>query len=154
MALTLVQLADAIGEYAKRGRFSDHDAAALARNLSLFRGRVVAAEDLARKLLEPVLAPVDPAWFKSQDPSDAYYIIGGSPGNPNGVSFSPTSARAWWDYVFAHRLDVSGVRPTLLPGSFVLTKDGVEVAEALSITGNLNEKAAEDFNPLGLPVIP
>jgi hypothetical protein len=79
-------------------------------------------------------------------------IIGGSPNNPNGVSFTWDQAKAWWAFVFAGGLNIGRVRSTLTPGSKVLSPDGLRAARALGVTST--EFAPEDFNPLGLEVIP
>jgi hypothetical protein len=39
----------------------------------------------------------------------------------------------WWTYVFGHGLNISHVRPTLLPGTKVLTPAGLAAARALGI---------------------
>ena len=118
--------------------------------------------DLATRLAVSVGAPVpieekvalrevDSGWFTGSE-GDVPYIVGGSPDNPNGVSFSVTTADAWWTYVFSHGVNYSGVRSTLLPGSHVLTPEGIAATAALLRSENLID-APEDFNPLNLEVI-
>jgi hypothetical protein len=102
-----------------------------------------------------VVAPSDPApdtsgFFTSGD--DTPYIIGGSPANPNGVTWTANSAIAWWKAVFADGLNISHVRATLTPGSHVLTPAGLAAARALGVTSTVY--APEDYNPLNLPVVP
>lgn len=80
------------------------------------------------------------------------YLVGGSPGNPDGVTFTVGDARRWWEHVFADGLNISRVRPTLLPGSFVLSKEGYAKAVALGVESTVYAPA--DYNPLGLPVVP
>ena len=104
-----------------------------------------------------VPSPSDPApdtsGYYMDNPTDAIYLVGGTPGgNPNGVSFSEASAVAWWKAVFAGGLNISHVRSTLLPGSHVLTAAGLAAARALGATSTVY--APEDFNPLNLPVVP
>lgn len=87
----------------------------------------------------------------ANDPTE--YLHGGTAtGNPNGVSFTMARAVAWWKFVIARGLNVSHVRPTLLPGSKVLSEDGLAIAKALATSGA--NFAPEDFNPLGLEVVP
>lgn len=80
------------------------------------------------------------------------YLYGGSPANPNGVSFTLGQAKAWWTRVFADGLNISLVRPTLLPGSLVLSSEGLAKARALGVKST--DYAPEDFNPLGLEIVP
>lgn len=86
--------------------------------------------------------------------SDAIYMRGGSPDNPNGITFSFADAVRWWKHVFANPVDLSAVRPTLQPGSIVLTPAGNAAARSFSAAGNGNPKAPEDYNPLALPIVP
>lgn len=80
------------------------------------------------------------------------YLTGGSPGNPDGVTFTTGDARRWWEVVFADGLNISRVRPTLLPGSFVLSQEGYAKAVALGVESTVYAPA--DWNPLGLEVVP
>lgn len=150
MSLTTRGLLDAVQKYADRLTGSDHDKAAFQRNVDLLAARLTTMTAAARAALggEPA---VDPAWFTGG--GDEPYIIGGSPGNPNGVSFSSTQAIAWFTFVIANRLGYHHVRPTLLPGSHVLTPEGLAYVKAFEALPDL-EEAPEDFNPLGLEVIP
>ena len=153
MALTLSQLVDGIRKYEARLTGSDHDKAAFARNIALLSGRVVAVETTLRAAAAAlVMSPSDFSdYFKDASEDDSAYLLGGSPNNPNGVSFSPSAARRWWEIVFRDRMNISRVRPTLTPGSFVLSPEGVAEASALGVSST--DYAPEDFNPLGLPVI-
>ena len=82
------------------------------------------------------------------------YLHGGAAnGNPNGVSFTVEQAREWWNQWFANPVFLGDVRPTLLPGSLVLTADELKQAQALQAAGNTLPVAPEDYNPLNLPVI-
>ena len=104
-----------------------------------------------------VVTPSDPtpdtSGYYIDSPSDAIYLVGGTPaGNPNGVTFSEASAVAWWKAVFAGGLNVSHVRSTLLPGSHVLTPAGLAAARSLGVTSTVY--APEHYNPLNLPVVP
>lgn len=83
---------------------------------------------------------------------DTVLIVGGSPDNPNGVSFTFDQAKAWWALVFADGLNIGKVRSTLTPGSKVLSPEGVKAAKELGVSST--NFAPEDFNPLGLEVIP
>ena len=151
MALTLSQLVDGIRKYEARLTGSDHDKTAFARNIALLSGRVVAVETTLRAAAAALDAPDFSDYFKGASEDDSAYLIGGSPDNPNGVSFSPSAAQRWWEVVFRDRLNISRVRPTLLPGSLVLSPEGVAEASALGVSST--DYAPEDFNPLGLPVI-
>lgn len=91
------------------------------------------------------------SFFVASD-SDEPYIIGGSPSNPKGVTWTPSSAIAWWKGVFADGLNVGKVRSTLTPGSHVLTPEGLEAARDLGRNSTIF--APEDYNPLGLEVYP
>lgn len=86
------------------------------------------------------------------DPAAPVYIVGGSPGNPNGVSWTVPLAIQWFTYVWKNRVGYHNVRPTLLPGSKALTPEGLAFAQEFQKRTDLTE-APEDFNPLGLPVI-
>ena len=94
---------------------------------------------------------VDPNFFVDGEGS-AIIANGGSPNNPNGVTFTFADAVAWWRHVFEDGLNISKVRPSLTPGSKVLSADGQAAAEKLGKESDLF--APEDYNPLGLPVIP
>lgn len=154
MALTLVELAEAVRKYALRGTFSDHDKAALQRNLDLFVGRAGAVTTGIKALslaAEPALADVPTDYFADGEGNEVY-IVGGSPSNPNGVTFTFGDAIRWWRDVFGHGYNISKVRASLTPGSHVLTPDGIAAAEDLGKTST--DYAPEDYNPLDLPVIP
>ena len=159
MALTLVALVDAIARYA--GKADPRSIAAFRRNIALLRGRVVTLEasvvtleasaNLAREAIAEPAFDVPAGYFTASD-DDTPYLIGGSPSNPNGVTFTPSSAVAWWTEVFAHGVNYSNVRPTLLPGSLVLTAEGKAAASLLAKT-SLNI-APESYNPLNLTIVP
>lgn len=86
---------------------------------------------------------------------DAFYQTAGSAnGEPNGISYTPTQARLWWDYWFLHPVHLGTVGHNLLPGSLVLSQDEVKRAQAMMGAGNTLPKAPADYNPLGLPVVP
>ncbi|MDP2622277.1 MAG: hypothetical protein Q8Q29_00565 [Actinomycetota bacterium] len=90
--------------------------------------------------------------FSGSATNDEVLIVGGTAaGNPNGVTFTVASAVAWWKEVFAAGLNVTKVRPTLLPGSKVLTEAGLAKARALATSST--DFAPEDYNPLGLEVV-
>lgn len=98
--------------------------------------------------------PVGPLGALFVAPSDEPYLIGGTPaGNPNGATFSVADAIRWYTYVWSHNVGYHHVRPTLLPGSRALTQAGATFARAFQEQPGLDE-APEDFNPLGLPVVP
>ena len=82
---------------------------------------------------------------------DTLIIVGGSPDNPNGVSFTFDQAKAWWALAFADGLNIGRVRSSLTPGSKALSPEGVKAAKALGVTST--NYAPEDYNPLGLEVI-
>lgn len=95
----------------------------------------------------------DPGLFLGDADDQTVTIQGGSPGNPNGVTFTVSDAIRWWWTVFSGRVNYSRVRPTLLPGSKVLTDAGR--AAAVALTNDPTATVAEaDYNPLGLPIIP
>jgi len=98
------------------------------------------------------VAIVDMFGFFKPFESDTPYLVGGSPANPDGVTFTPSNAIDWWQRVFAEGLNVSHVRSTLLPGSFVLTPAGLAAARELAVESTVF--APEDFNPLGLEIVP
>lgn len=87
----------------------------------------------------------------SYEDKETPYLFGGSPGNPDGASFTLGDARRWWEIVFAEGLNISRVRPTLTPGSKVLNSEGI--AEARRLGRKSTDFAPEDFNPLALEVI-
>jgi hypothetical protein len=101
--------------------------------------------------VHPKPAPVvsDPGYFVRSD--DSVAMVGGSPGNPNGVTMTVAQAIEWWSVVFAKGLNVSHVRPTLMPGTKVLTPEGLAAARKLGVEST--DFAPEDFNPLSLPVV-
>ena len=80
------------------------------------------------------------------------YLVGGSPSNPDSVSWSLGDARRWWGHVFADGLNIGKVRSGLTPGSFVLSREGYAKAVALGVTSTTFAPA--DYNPLGLEIIP
>lgn len=80
------------------------------------------------------------------------YLYGGSPGNPNGVSFTLNDARRWWEIVFAEGINISNVEPVLTPGSKVLSGEGI--TEARRLGRESKNFAPSDWNPLGLERIP
>ncbi len=83
------------------------------------------------------------------------YLVGGTAnGNPNGISFTPTQARRWWDYWFLHPVDLGAVAPDHQPDTLVLSEAELLRARALMAGGNTLPKAPANYNPLGLPVIP
>jgi hypothetical protein len=102
--------------------------------------------------VHPKPAPVvsEPGYFVRSD--DSVAMVGGSPNNPNGVSMTVAQAIAWWSVVFEKGLNVSHVRPTLMPGTKVLTPEGLAAARKLGVEST--DFAPEDFNPLALPVVP
>lgn len=91
--------------------------------------------------------------FFSYKDEQAPYLYGGSPGNPNGVSFTLSDARKWWEIVFTNGLNISKVEPVLTPGSKVLSGEGITEARRLGKPSNTNF-APSDFNPLELERIP
>lgn len=94
----------------------------------------------------------DPSWFVPIPEGDPIYLEGGTAaGNPNGVSWTVGQAIAWFTYVYENAVDYHEVRPTLLPGSHCLTPAGIDFFQH-QYHGTV--VAPEDFNPLGLPVIP
>lgn len=102
----------------------------------------------------PVSAPVSDTsgFFIDVSDPDEPYIVGGSPSNPNGVSFNAAAAIEWWQDVFANGYNIGKVRATLTPGSHVLTAEGLTAARELGKTSTLF--APEDYNPDNLPVHP
>ena len=122
---------------------------------------IVASVDVT---LDPVPAPEPPpaetvpnkvtpdsSWFIPVPDPDLPYIVGGWPGNPNGVSFTVADAIEWWTTVFQGGWGIHGVRSTLMPGSHVLTSVGYKAAVAFEAQSGLTE-APSDWNPLNLPV--
>jgi len=102
------------------------------------------------------LAPADDSdtdgLFKVFDDESVVYITGGSAfGNPNGITVTVGDARRIWEDIFANGLNISKVRSTLTPGSFVLSEAGYAAAVALGKSST--NFAPEDYNPLGLEVI-
>ena len=79
------------------------------------------------------------------------YLVGARPGNPDGVTFTLGDARRWWEVVFADGLNISHVRPTLLPGVQVLSETGWRAAVELARTSTTY--APREYNPLGLEVV-
>lgn len=106
--------------------------------------------------IEPVSGTAAPvvvdAGFFIDKPSDEPYVIGGSPANPSGVTFSELDAIRWWTEVFTAGLNIGRVRSTLTPGSHVLTSAGYEAAVELGKAST--DYAPAEFNPLDLEVIP
>lgn len=99
---------------------------------------------------EPVSGDAD--LFVQIPANDAPYMIGGSPNNPNGVTMTLGQAKEFWEEVFAKGLNLSHVRPSLLPGSAVLTAAGK--AAAIELSTESTDFAPESYNPLSLPVVP
>lgn len=95
-------------------------------------------------------AVVDDDLFVPAD-DEAIYMVGGSPGNPDGVTMTWGQAKSWWTVAFANGKSLAQVRPTLMPGAAVLTDEGYKMALALN---EAPEFQPEDWNPLGLEVIP
>ncbi len=113
-----------------------------------------AADPTAPKFVVNPAAPtveVPDSYFAAARPDDVL-MIGGSPGNPDGVTLTFAQAIDWWRVVFAHGLNIGKVRPSLTPGSKVLTPEGLAAARALGVTSI--DFAPADFNPLGLDVVP
>lgn len=111
--------------------------------------------DFATRLVVSVAGPAADTseyFLDFGEGADTVYLPGGSPGNPNGVSFTFAGARKWWEEVFAKGYNIGKVRSTLTPGSKVLSPEGYDAAVALART-SVNF-APEDYNPLGLDVIP
>jgi len=153
----VVSIKKHIDVYAALPRLNPKQTAALRTNLGQL-GKNLAAlaayietPSQARALAPDEKVEVPPEWFHDLDDESVVYLAGGSPGNPNGVSFTYGTAKEWWTYVFASGLNISRIRPTLMPGSSVLSSEGVAAARALGIA-SVNY-APEDFNPLGLEVI-
>ena len=90
--------------------------------------------------------------FESFADPDVTYLFGGSPGNPDGVSYTYGQAHQWWERVFAENLNIARVRPTLTPGSEVLSAAGYRAAVDLGKAST--NYAPADWNPLNLEVIP
>lgn len=91
--------------------------------------------------------------FKVFDDENAVYMQGGAAfGNPDGVTLTLGQARAIWEDIFANGFNISKVRSTLLPGSFVLSAEGY--AKAVELGKTSTNFAPSDYNPLGLPVVP
>ena len=90
--------------------------------------------------------------FAASVNDETVLVIGGSPDNPNGVTFTAGAAVKWWQAVFADGLNISRVRPTLLPGSKVLTEAGLARARLFGEASN-TKFAPESYNPLNLEVI-
>ena len=101
--------------------------------------------------IERTSAPTDGLFEPAADP-DVIYLFGGSPGNPDGVSYSYGQAHQWWERVFAENLNIARVRPTLTPGSEVLSAAGYRAAVDLGKAST--NYAPADWNPLNLEVIP
>ena len=91
-------------------------------------------------------------WFVEFSTNDPYLIGGTANGNPNGATFRPSDAIAWFRYVVANKIGYHHVRATLLPGSHVLTATGYAQVVAFEKRTDLIE-APEDFNPLNLAVV-
>ncbi len=138
------------------------DQRTLVKNVTELNALLVAkvAATVINEPVAPVVAPVgppagDPPFDAfSADPKDTTpYIVGGTAaGNPNGITWTNADAIGWFEHVWANNVGYHAVRPTLLPGSHVLSPSGLAYARAFEQQAGLTE-APEDFNPLGLTVV-
>src|SRR5688572_22922234 len=138
-------------DYAENELGSGDKTAALGHLLKAgdFVGRV-AAEIAPAPAVEDDAGTED-GLFRVFDDEEAVYLQGGSAfGNPNGVSFSIGDAKRWWQGVFDGGLNIGKVRPTLTPGSYVLSAEGLETAQELGRSSTTFAEA--DYNPLDLEV--
>jgi hypothetical protein len=96
---------------------------------------------------DPGRYPVDsPQANALANPDAPYMLVDGL--NGNLVSFTPTSARAWWDAWIAHPFDLTKVAPGALPGSLVLTLTELRQVQAINNAGGLPPPPAwEPPNP-------
>ncbi len=108
----------------------------------------------ANSATDPVPADVsvDGSWFTGTEDTTVL-AVGGSPDNPNGVTFTQGDAKRWYEYVVANNVGYHNVRPSLLPESRCLSASGLASIRAFEASSTLVE-APEDFNPLGLTVVP
>jgi hypothetical protein len=141
-----------VGVYLDVPELTDQQANALKVDLVQLDRNLEALETELEESSPPPTVERFSGVFKDFGDDSVTYLFGGSPGNPDGVSFTYAQAKAWWAYVFANGLNIGHVRPTLLPGSEVLADDGMALAVALGESSDIF--APEDFNPLGLEVIP
>ena len=95
--------------------------------------------------------PDSPQWVALAHPDVPYRLGGSANGNANGVTFTATLARAWWDAWFAHPVDRRDVPTGLQPGALVLSAD--EVKRVAELQAGTLPVAPADYNPLGLPVL-
>jgi len=153
----VVSIKKHIDVYAAVPRLNPKQTAALRTNLGLLgqdlaalAAYVAPSPSRAAATDEPE-ADVPAEWFIDVEDGSAISIVGGSPNNPNGATFTLGDAVRWWTYVFGLGLNISHVRPTLLPGSRVLSPEGY--ADAVALAAGSANFAPEDFNPLGLEVI-
>jgi hypothetical protein len=128
------------------------DLVQLDRNLDALSDALKVSEAAVMRVAATEPAAVDPALFLDFEDDTVTYLFGGSPGNPDGVSFTYGQAKAWWADVIANGLNISNVRPALLPGSAVLSPEGLTLARDLALASDVF--APEDFNPLNLEIIP
>ncbi len=96
--------------------------------------------------------PGSPQWNALTHPDVPYRLGGAAFGNPNGITFTPNLARAWWDTWFANPVDQTSIPPGLQPGGLVLGAD--EVKRVAQLQAGPLPPAPADYNPLGLPVVP
>ena len=96
--------------------------------------------------------PGSPQWNALAHPDEPYKLGGQAHNNPDGVTFTATLARRWWDIWFAHPVDLRTVPVGLQPGDVVLSP--AELKQARSLAATTLPPAPANYNPLGLPVIP
>jgi len=123
-----------------------------AKAVAKWAGKIaLAADPVVPKFVVNAPAIEVPDSYFVSGASDAVLIVGGSPDNPDGVTFTFGQAVDWWRIVFAQELNIGSVRASLTPGSKVLSAEGLAAARALGVEST--DYAPADFNPLGLPVI-
>lgn len=138
-------------QIATDGTVTDTAPFLVAENKVTFGDKVPTPEPGPREDPTPLPVVTDD-WFVVSTSDDPYILGGAKNGNPNGPDWRPSEAKSWFRYVVANKVGYHHVRPTLLPGSHVLTATGIAQMRAFETRTDLIE-APEAFNPLNLTVV-
>lgn len=93
--------------------------------------------------------PADPRFVEGASTDTGVYVLA----FPGEIAWTSADAVRWFLHVWANNVGYHAVKSGLLPGSHVLTPEGLTFAQEFEAKAGLVEAPA-DFNPLGLPLKP